>query len=91
MMDVAVDLVRSGRIADIALAVVAIEAILLGVTAIVTGQHARLRSLPHLAAGACLLLSLKAALIGGPPTAVLGWLAGALVANLIDMPSRWRG
>lgn len=85
------DLVRSGRIVDIALGLIVLE----------LGALAWLRSrtksavldvglVAHLAAGAFLLLALRAALTGASWLAVAGWLLGGLVAHLVDLGARLR-
>lgn len=91
-MPVVSELFVSGRVADLVLAVMLVEA--LGLVAI----HRRTgRGLPpaavllNLAAGAALLLALRGALVG----AGWGWIAlaltGALVAHLADLRQRWSG
>lgn len=44
---------------------------------------------PTLAAGAALLLALRAALVGAHWTVVAAWLALAFVAHLADLHRRW--
>ncbi|MEQ1710523.1 MAG: hypothetical protein ABL908_03880 [Hyphomicrobium sp.] len=85
------DLVRSGRIVDIALGLIVVE---LGALA---WLRSRSRSavfdvgfVAHLAAGAFLLLALRAALTGASWLAVAGWLFGGLVAHLVDLGARLR-
>lgn len=74
----------SGRIVDALLALVLLEAILF-----LRAGRGRLL-LPNLAAGACLLLALRAALIGAP-VALLGlWLGLAGIAHGVDVAGRWR-
>jgi hypothetical protein len=75
----------SGRLADAILLLVAVEALVLW-------RHPQGRSLlPNLAAGACLLLALRAALTDAP-VALLGlWLALAGVAHAVDLTGRLRG
>lgn len=43
----------------------------------------------NLAAGACLLLALRASLVGGTISAWGPWLAASFVAHLIDMRARF--
>lgn len=45
---------------------------------------------PTFAAGACLLLALRAALAESGPAVIAAWLAGALVAHAVDVAIRWR-
>jgi hypothetical protein len=84
------ELLGGGRIADLVLAVLLIEAVAL------TAYHRRTRRglvpaavVLNLAAGAALLLALRGALVG----AGWGWialaLAGALAAHLADLRQRW--
>lgn len=74
----------SGRIVDALLVLVLLEAILF-----LRAGRGRLL-LPNLAAGACLLLALRAALTGAP-VALLGlWLALAGLAHGVDVVGRWR-
>jgi len=74
----------SGRIVDALLLLVLLEAVLF----LRAGRGRTL--LPNLAAGACLLLALRAALTGAP-VALLGlWLALAGVAHGLDVAGRWR-
>ncbi|MHA7816078.1 MAG: hypothetical protein ACX93N_06350 [Pseudohaliea sp.] len=74
----------SGRIVDALLALVLLEAILFY-------RAGRGRALlPNLAAGACLLLALRAALTGAPPGWLGLWLAFAGVAHGLDVAGRWR-
>lgn len=44
----------------------------------------------QLAAGACLLGAVRAALVEAPWPHVLGWLAASLPAHLYDVHRRWR-
>jgi len=43
-----------------------------------------------LAAGAALLLALRAAMIDAGPLAIGAWLSAALVAHVLDLRQRWR-
>ena len=73
----------SGRIVDALLVLVLLEAVLF----LRAGRGRTL--IPNLAAGACLLLALRAALTGAP-VALLGlWLALAGVAHALDVAGRW--
>ena len=89
MIEAAADLVRSGRIAEIALAILCLEAVVL---IVLCRQRRRADQLPgllaHIAAGACLLLALRAALVDASWLAVALPLAGALVAHTIDLAIR---
>jgi hypothetical protein len=81
----------SGRVVDLVLAMVVLEALALGLLWRRTGRGVPPGSLlPFLAAGAALLLALRGALTGA------GWmwiglcLLGSLVAHAVDLRSRWR-
>ncbi len=82
--------VESGRIAELILLLVLLEALAFALL----GRRARgleLRQVAGtLAAGAALLLALRAALRDEPWTAVAGWLALAGVAHAADLLRRWR-
>jgi hypothetical protein len=85
------ELFESGRIVDLVLALVVLEALLLSMLWVRTS-----RGLPpvplivNLAAGAFLLLALRAALTDGGTVAVGGFLLLALPAHLVDLALRWR-
>jgi hypothetical protein len=80
--------IASGRLVELVLLLVAVE------IALITLRAARGRGgaalLPALFAGAGLLLALRAALTGGPPLAVAGWLTAAGLFHLLDLRLRWR-
>jgi len=85
------ELFLSGRIADIVLVFMAVEAIALVFYNVRTGRGPRpLDMLPALLAGVCLALALRAAMVG----AGWGWIAfsltGALAAHVVDVVRRWR-
>lgn len=91
MIDLVAELVRSGRIVEIALAILFIEAVVLIVLCRKRGTLDRLPGLmAHIAAGACLLLALRAALAGASWFVVALPLAGALVAHVVDLAIRLR-
>lgn len=85
------DLFATGRIIDLIIALVVLEALaLLGLRRLARRPSDVLALLPTLASGLLLLLALRAAiadlewqLIGAP-------LALALVAHLVDLRVRWR-
>lgn len=80
-----------GRAADVVLALMAVEAVLLLAVHAVTGRGlAPGELLPGLAAGALLVLALRAALAGEGLAAATPFLLGALVAHLSDLALRWR-
>jgi hypothetical protein len=85
-------LFASGRIVDLILALVVMEAILLAVWHRRTGRGvAPAAFAATLCSGAALLLAVRAALVG----AWWGWVAlpllAALLAHLFDLRGRWRG
>lgn len=81
----------SGRAVDIALVALLVEGIALCVFRARTGRGPGPRAvLANLAAGACLLLALRAALTGASWQTVAVWLLAALAANLADLAERLR-
>lgn len=84
-------LFASGRIADLILALVVIEAI-----ALIVYWRRRGRGVPpldlivNLASGACLMLALRSALMHQSWQWTAAWLAAAGVAHLADIARRWR-
>lgn len=81
----------SGLVADLVLAVMALEA---GLLAWYRRRHGRGvpvgETLAFLAAGACLVLALRAALVGASWGWVAAALAGAGTAHAVDLALRWR-
>ncbi len=85
------DLFASGRLVDLILVVVVLEAAaLLLYWAWARRGIAPLDLLPNLCAGAFLLLALRATLAGGGWTIASLCLAAAGLAHLIDVSRRWR-
>jgi hypothetical protein len=85
------DLLTSGRLVDLILGLVAVEAVVLLVLAARAARGPRARELvANLAAGVFLLLALRAALAGAAPVWIAASLVGALVAHLADLVLRWR-
>lgn len=83
-------LFQSGLVADLILAVIALEALAIAACRRLLGTGPRLaRLLPTLVSGACLLLALRAALIGAAWTGIAPWLVAALVAHAVDLRLRW--
>lgn len=85
------ELFLSGRIADLVLVFMAVEAVALVVYNARTGRGMRpVDILPALLAGVCLVLTLRAVMVG----AEWGWVAfsltGALAAHVVDVIRRWR-
>ncbi len=85
------DLFASGRLIDLILIVVALEAALLICYWRLTGRGiAAFDLLPNLCAGAFLLVAFRVTLGGGSWTVACGCLAAAGIAHLIDVDRRWR-
>ena len=83
------DLFASGRIADLILELMVIEAAALTILLRVLGRrHAVADLLPNLAAGACLLLALRGALTSSPWPLIAAALVAALVSHLVDLYQR---
>ena len=86
------DLLASGRLVDLILLIVVIEAIVLIVYWRATGKGIAPRNLlPNLIAGALLLLALRLTIAGAGWMAICGCLAAAGLANVVDLMRRWRG
>jgi hypothetical protein len=86
------DFVRSGFLADVILAVMMIEMLLLLVYRKVTGRGVAPADLiAMLLAGACLVLALRAVLTGSHWPVVALFLLAALIAHLTDLYRRWFG
>lgn len=84
-------LFASGLVADFVLALVALEAGLLAWHRRRTGRGVPVgETLAFLGAGACLLLALRAALVGASWEWVAAPLAGAGAAHIADLALRWR-
>jgi hypothetical protein len=85
------DLFASGRLVDLILLIVAIEAFVLIVIWRATGRGiAPLDLLPNLIAGALLLLALRLTLADAGWMVICVCLAASGVANVIDIRRRWR-
>ncbi|MDX2288126.1 MAG: hypothetical protein NW217_04815 [Hyphomicrobiaceae bacterium] len=86
-----VELFSSGRVADVILAVMVIEAIVLGGRALRGAKGPGLiEILANLASGACLVLALRMALTGEPPQVIGLFLMGSFAAHLVDLWYRLR-
>ena len=91
MADMLASLFESGRIIDVILVLVAVEAlVLLGVRLRWGRCPAPLALLSNLASGAALMLALRAALAGAGFVAVAGWMLAGLAAHLADLGLRFR-
>jgi hypothetical protein len=85
------ELLASGRIVDLILALMVLEGIVLIAYNRRTGRGvAPVDLLVNLFAGACLLLALRAALTGLWWRWTALWLAAALLAHLADLWRRWQ-
>lgn len=85
------DLFASGRLVDLILIVVVVEATALLLVWRYTGRGVAPGDLlPNLCAGAFLLLALRITLGGEGWMPACGCLAAAGVAHLIDVSRRWR-
>ena len=85
------DLFATGRIIDLILALVAVEAIFLAIVWRRTGRGIAIADLmSSLAPGVALLFALKVQAAGPDWTRTAAWLAVALVAHLADVARRWK-
>lgn len=84
------DLFVSGRIADIIIGMMVLEAAALIAYHSKTGKGIRpLQALAALAAGASLFVALRLALTGAPWLWIGAALAASLAAHIADLTSRW--
>lgn len=84
------DFFNSGRVADVILAVMIVEALLLLVYRKATGRGMAPADVASmLLAGACVVLALRAALTGSHWPVVASFLIAALAAHLTDLYRRW--
>lgn len=84
-------LFETGRIADLVLAVLVLEALAILFCHRLTGRGPTLaRALPFLLAGACLLLAWRTAAAGLPWPLPAALLAGAGAAHVVDLLRRRR-
>ena len=85
------ELFAGGRIVELILALMALEELALGLYHRRTGRGiAPLDLVLNLAAGALLLLALRAALVDSDPLAPAPYLAASLFAHVADLARRWR-
>ncbi|MFZ4807144.1 MAG: hypothetical protein ACOYLQ_07790 [Hyphomicrobiaceae bacterium] len=86
MLESIAALVRTGRIVEFALAIVAVEAVVLIVRKDrLGGASALFKALAHLASGAFLMIALWCALTDQSWSWVAGALLGALMAHACDL------
>jgi hypothetical protein len=85
------ELFHSGRIVDLILLLVLVEAVLLAWRRQLTGRGPSLRALlPNLLSGAALLAAVRLALVNAAWLWVATALLFALLAHLADLHQRWR-
>ncbi|MGE5155657.1 MAG: hypothetical protein ACM3ST_16810 [Bdellovibrio bacteriovorus] len=85
------ELFATGRVVDLILVLMALEALLLGLLWVRTARGVPpIPLVVNLVAGALLLLALRAALTGAGPSVTGTFLGLALVAHLADLLLRWR-
>lgn len=84
------DLLASGRIVDLILALMVPEAVGLFALWRLSGLGVRpLPLLANMAAGGMLLLALRSALTGGSTTMLAVFLLLSLAAHIVDLACRW--
>lgn len=84
-------LFENGRIVDLILALMIVEGVVFCGVTLVSGKRLPVVGLLfNLAAGACLLLALRAVLTGAGWMVAAAWLAAALAAHLGDLFQRLR-
>ncbi len=84
-------LFASGRIVDLILLAVVVEAVALALLRSKFGIGPGLvRMLANLIAGVCLMVAVRLALTGEPWNQVAAALLAALIAHLADLAGRWR-
>jgi hypothetical protein len=85
------ELFASGRVVELILGFMLVEAVVIGIYHRRSGRGVRPLDLTiNLAAGALLLLALRAALVDPDPLAPAPYLAVALFAHLADLARRWQ-
>jgi hypothetical protein len=85
-------LFTSGRIVELILAAMVIEAIAFLIYKFTIGRGVPpVGLLINLLAGAFLLMALRSALLALPWPWTSAWLAAALIAHVADLAQRWRG
>lgn len=91
MQSLVQDLFTSGRVVDLVLLVMVLEAVVLGVHHRRTGRGIGFVDLlTNMASGACLLLALRAALTGMSWVWIGAALTASFAGHLFDLSRRWR-
>jgi len=81
----------SGLVVDLVLAVMVLEALVLGLYFRITSRGISLADLlVNLVSGTCLLLALRAALTGQSWEWIAAALSASLLGHLLDLSRRWR-
>lgn len=89
-MDALADLFASGRIIDAIIVLMVLETAALLAFRGVTGKGVSTRALlPFMAAGICLMLALRAALVDGSWMVIASLLMLAFVFHILDIALRW--
>jgi hypothetical protein len=84
------DLFATGRVVDLILILMILETFVLVAHHLLTGRGiAIMPLLTNMAAGACLLLALRAALSGAPWSVVAIALGAAFCMHTLDLRARW--
>ncbi len=90
-MNAMADLITSGSIASVILALMLVEGVALTALHFTKGLGPPpLLVWSNLLAGAAFVLALRSALTGAPWQIIAVWLAASLVAHVIDLFVRWR-
>ena len=85
------ELLSGGRAIDLVLAFVVLEGAVLLAAWRFAGRGLRPREVVSaLVPGACLMLALRASLLGHSGTVIAAWLFAALVSHLADLALRWK-
>lgn len=89
-MDILGDLFASGRIIDGIIVLMVLETVALLALRTITNNGISLRALlPFMAAGICLMLALRTALVDGSWMVIAGMLMLAFVFHILDIALRW--
>lgn len=89
-MDILGDLFASGRIIDGIIVLMVLETVALLALRTITNNGVSLRALlPFMAAGICLMLALRTALVDGSWMVIAGMLMLAFVFHILDIALRW--